>query len=297
MYLLFFSSLVCSEGCGASVVSVRLQLAMFPGVYWLDVLFWTSGYDCYRKTVARPVNLARASQSRLGKMNRELAQDFCAKVHNSLGSLGETFRVALQWSGRNFMVPVSGCSWWCPICITGSGSSSSGVSRGIHHKCKHPLNPTKLYDALLGFLPMFSRASSEPVPNPLCSEGCGASVVSVRLQLAMFPGVYWLDVLFWTSGYDCYRKTVARPVNLARASQSRLGKMNRELAQDFCAKVHNSLGSLGETFRVALQWSGRNFMVPVSGCSWWCPICITGIEQLGGEQRYPPQVQASAESD
>jgi len=22
---------------------------------------------------------------------------------------------------------------------------SSGVSRGIHHKCKHPLNPTKLY--------------------------------------------------------------------------------------------------------------------------------------------------------
>jgi len=26
-----------------------------------------------------------------------------------------------------------------------SGVSSSGVSRGIHHKCKHPLNPTKLY--------------------------------------------------------------------------------------------------------------------------------------------------------
>ncbi|QCD99716.1 hypothetical protein DEO72_LG7g1001 [Vigna unguiculata] len=23
--------------------------------------------------------------------------------------------------------------------------SSSGVSRGIHHKCKHPLNPTRLY--------------------------------------------------------------------------------------------------------------------------------------------------------
>jgi len=109
MYLLFFSSLVRSEGCGASVVSARLQLALFPGrearthwctlfsllfcfcvespwlvwcsecVYWLDVLFWTSGYDCSRKTVARPVNLARASQSRLGEMNRELAQDFCAK--------------------------------------------------------------------------------------------------------------------------------------------------------------------------------------------------------------------------
>ncbi|QCD93849.1 hypothetical protein DEO72_LG5g1925 [Vigna unguiculata] len=44
--------------------------------------------------------------------------------------------------------------------------------------------------------------------------------------------------------------------------------------------LHNSLESLGETFRVALQWSGRNSMAP-----------------LGGEQRYPPQVQASAESD
>jgi len=38
--------------------------------------------------------------------------------------------------------------------------------------------------------------------------------------------------------------------------------------------VHKSLGSLGETVKVALQWSGRNFMAPVSGCSWWCPICI-----------------------
>ncbi|QCD96360.1 hypothetical protein DEO72_LG6g1062 [Vigna unguiculata] len=57
-------------------------------------------------------------------------------------------------------------------------------------------------------------------------------------------------------------------------------------------KVRNSLESLGETFRVALQWSGRNSMTPVSGCPWWCPICITR-----GEQRYPPQVQASAESD
>ncbi|QCE03762.1 hypothetical protein DEO72_LG8g1788 [Vigna unguiculata] len=31
----------------------------------------------------------------------------------------------------------------------------------------------------------------------------------------------------------------------------------------------------GETFRVALQWSGRNSMAPVSGCPWWCPICMT----------------------
>ena len=37
----------------------------------------------------------------------------------------------------------------------------------------------------------------------------------------------------------------------------------------------NSLGSLGETSGATLQWSGRNPMAPVSGCPWWCPICIT----------------------
>ncbi|QCD96860.1 hypothetical protein DEO72_LG6g1570 [Vigna unguiculata] len=58
---------------------------------------------------------------------------------------GETSGATLQWSGRNPMAPVSGCPWLCPICITSSRSSSSGSSRGIHHKCKHPLNPTKLY--------------------------------------------------------------------------------------------------------------------------------------------------------
>jgi len=36
----------------------------------------------------------------------------------------------------------------------------------------------------------------------------------------------------------------------------------------------NSLGSLGETSGATLQWSGRNSMAPVSGCPWWCPICI-----------------------
>ena len=42
-----------------------------------------------------------------------------------------------------------------------------------------------------------------------------------------------------------------------------------------CQRV-NSLESLGETFGVALQWSRRNSMAPVSGCLWWYPICITG---------------------
>jgi len=40
-----------------------------------------------------------------------------------------------------------------------------------------------------------------------------------------------------------------------------------------CQRV-NSLGSLGGTSRVALQWSGRNSMALVSECPWWCPICI-----------------------
>ncbi|QCD93195.1 hypothetical protein DEO72_LG5g1267 [Vigna unguiculata] len=111
-------------------------------------------YEPISRTVARPVNLAQASQSRprlMGGVDQRHGFDIC--VHedfisgrvNSLESLGETFGVALQWSRRNSMAPVSGCPWWCPICITSSGVSSSGVSRDIHHKCKHPLNPTKLY--------------------------------------------------------------------------------------------------------------------------------------------------------
>ena len=46
---------------------------------WCDVLFGLVGATVPGKPVARPVNLAQASQSRLGEMNRELAQDFCAK--------------------------------------------------------------------------------------------------------------------------------------------------------------------------------------------------------------------------
>ena len=37
-------------------------------------------------------------------------------------------------------------NWFIVTLITHSlGVSSSGVSRGIYHKCKHPLNPTRLY--------------------------------------------------------------------------------------------------------------------------------------------------------
>jgi len=37
-------------------------------------------------------------------------------------------------------------NWFIVTLVThSSGVSNSGVSKGIHHKCKHPLNPTKLY--------------------------------------------------------------------------------------------------------------------------------------------------------
>ena len=44
---------------------------------------------------------------------------------------------------------------------------------------------------------------------------------------------------------------------------------------DWSVSVRNSLEISRWDFRVALQWSGRNSMAPVSGCPWWCPICIT----------------------
>jgi len=56
-------------------------------------------------------------KSYVQRMYKFLAVYVCwsVSVHNSLGSLGETFRVALQWSGCNSMAPVSGCPWWCPV--------------------------------------------------------------------------------------------------------------------------------------------------------------------------------------
>ncbi|QCE00780.1 hypothetical protein DEO72_LG7g2070 [Vigna unguiculata] len=36
-----------------------------------EFVMWAGVRDCCRKTVARPANLAQASQSRLGEMNRD----------------------------------------------------------------------------------------------------------------------------------------------------------------------------------------------------------------------------------
>ncbi|QCE15104.1 hypothetical protein DEO72_LG11g2112 [Vigna unguiculata] len=145
-----------------------------------------------------------------------------------------------------------------------------------------------IQDTLLGFCPKPSRTSSEPVPIPQlqCSRSCCQGS----------------DNLF----------SRARAVNLAQASRARLSESDEGSPKPFYAKRRpgdplnfferanispkregSRLSEIPrETFRVALQWSGRNSMIPVSGCPWWCPICITR-----GEQRYPPQVQASAEFD
>ncbi|QCD82910.1 hypothetical protein DEO72_LG2g3252 [Vigna unguiculata] len=129
------------------------------------------------------------------------------------------------------------------------------------------------------------------------------------------------------TGWLLIVRTVVDTVRLAQASLTRPSEMCRGSPRASCAsgrsgdqggrglvwarlsrlseipQPERGAGRGSETFKVALQWSGRNSMAPVSGCSWWCPICITRrpeIHQgltLWVEQRYPPQVQASAESD
>jgi len=46
--------------------------------------------------------------------------------------------------------------------------------------------------------------------------------------------------------------------------------------------VRNSLESLGETFRAALQWSRRNSMAPVSGVSMVVPH-LYGLVRIQGK--------------
>ena len=47
----------------------------------MNALFWIGVGDCCRKTVARPANLAQASQSRLGEMDRDSPKPFYVKGH------------------------------------------------------------------------------------------------------------------------------------------------------------------------------------------------------------------------
>jgi len=54
------------------------------------VLVWFGVGDCCRKTVARPANLAQASQSRLGEIDKDSPKPYCAKGRpgDSLNFLG-----------------------------------------------------------------------------------------------------------------------------------------------------------------------------------------------------------------
>ncbi|QCD96437.1 hypothetical protein DEO72_LG6g1140 [Vigna unguiculata] len=105
---------------------------------------------------------------------------------------------------------------------------------------------------------------------------------------------------------------MVRPANLAQATQSRLGEMNRDSPRPHYAK--DPVLVPGPSFEpsprrrgFALARTSRlsETLQPERGAErdnalFGCLVvlgCLLGGEQLGGEQRYPPQVQASAESD
>ncbi|QCD94625.1 hypothetical protein DEO72_LG5g2710 [Vigna unguiculata] len=228
-----------------------------------------------RKTMARPDNLAQASQSRLGEMGRDSPRPFLRErslrrptqfLSKRASRPSETFRVALQWSGRN------------PMAL--SGMSSSGVSTSIHHKCKHPLNPTRA--ALKLFLVLRAAAVL------LSLLGFGTTV-STQVRTSSF--LLYLLVLslelprsaVWGQGLVLVisRKTMARPDNLAQASQSRLGEMGRDSPRPFLRErslrrptqfLSKRASRPSETFRVALQWSGRNPMALLVGVHGGAPF-------------------------
>ncbi|QCD78795.1 hypothetical protein DEO72_LG1g2431 [Vigna unguiculata] len=141
--------------------------------------------------------LAQASTSHLGETIGSSPGVFCAMCH-----LGDTF-------------------------LFGSGVSSSGVNRGIHHKCKHPLNPTSLPFACL---------------------------------------IVLCVVLLFCDDHQII--DVSRSERFSRST----GECSESVPRScLCSTV----------------WVLR---FPAS-------FVQLGGEQLGGEQRYPPQVQASVESD
>ncbi|QCD81196.1 hypothetical protein DEO72_LG2g1521 [Vigna unguiculata] len=172
---------------------------------------------------------------------------WCAIVHNSLESLGETFRVALQWLGRNSMAPLEGeqleSEQRYPPQVWASAESDQVI-----REVSSPKRAGVLASAnVIEFSPKRRGTHLSESPSRLSETPWPERPVWARVRAS------WV----FTSLLFCV----------------------------WCAIVHNSLESLGETFRVALQWLGRNSMAPLEG------------EQLESEQRYPPQVWASAESD
>ena len=86
------------------------------------------------------------------------------------------------------------------------GVNSSGVSRGIHHKCEHPLNPTRLYVA--GWVESSLSVLIWRVVtwlDDMCIIDCGSiSVCMTKPLLALaYPFVFvvcpavWYSLLRW----------------------------------------------------------------------------------------------------
>jgi len=99
-------------------------------------------------------------------------------------------------------------NWFIATLVT----HTSGVSRGIHHKCKHPLNPTKLYvsrwvESSLNVLIWGVVTWLDDV----CIIDCGSiSVCMIKPLLALaYPSVIvvcftvWYSLLWWSSTCWC----------------------------------------------------------------------------------------------
>jgi len=103
-----------------------------------------------------------------------------------------------------------------------------------------------------------------------------------------------MSVLFWTGVGGCCRKTVARPDNLAQASQSRLGEMDRDsprrdgqgLAQTFCTReVAQATNSVFERANVLPKREGSRLgEIP---CEQLFPFLSPRLGEGGSPEREP----------
>jgi len=92
--------------------------------------------------------------------------------------------------------------WFIVTLVTHSSvMSSSGSSRGIHHKCKHPLNPTKLY--VSGWVEssrvvVYWMKSHNMLGCYMDIEWWNMSDYMVIMLLALAYPVYYMVVLYVT---------------------------------------------------------------------------------------------------
>jgi len=93
-----------------------------------------------------------------------------------------------------------------------------------------------------------------------------------------------MNMLCWFGVGGCCRKIVARPDNLAQASQSRLGEMNRDSPKPFYAKGHS-----GDQLNF---WASEH-LAQVRGVSpkrdpAWAPASFLALAQAKGARRARP---------